>query len=56
MKRSLAALAVLVLLATLAGCGEDDGEATDPSAGPADPALVQTLVLTSAGGTVAPTA
>jgi hypothetical protein len=48
-------IAALVLLPLLAGCGDDDGGSTDRPAA-AEPELVQTLVLTSAGGEVAPTA
>jgi hypothetical protein len=55
MRRSLG---TLLLLAALAGCGEDP---QDPGLQPADPepsepGLVQMLVLTSAGGEVSPKA
>jgi len=46
---------LLVGLAALAGCGDDDGSA-EPSSDASEPELVQMLVLTSAGGEVSPTA
>jgi hypothetical protein len=51
-------LGTLLLLTALAGCGDDDGGTTDQPAPqePAEPGLVQMLVLTSAGGEVSPTA
>ncbi len=54
-------LCTLLLVAALAGCGDDDGGAdgdgsTRPSEEAASPELIQIVVLTSAGGTVAPQA
>ena len=59
MRRISRTLVLTSLLAgLLAGCGDDDGdEAKEPPAGQvAEPALVQTIVLTSAGGKVDPRA
>ena len=54
MRRTLCAL---LLLAALAGCGDDDGDGTsDPTPKAAEPELVQIVVITSAGGKVAPRA
>jgi len=53
MRKSFAALVLLPLLPLIAACGDDDNGADD--AGAAEPELVQVLVLTSAGGEVAPT-
>ncbi len=52
-------LSALLLLALLAGCGDDDGGTTTEPANEAttqapEPGLVQMLVLTSAGGEVSP--
>ena len=53
-------LCALLLAAALTGCGDDDGvdQSPDPvaDADAGEPELVQILVLTSAGGTVAPEA
>ncbi len=51
-------LCALLLLAALAGCGDDDGDGTvaGPDAEAAEPELVQIVVITSAGGKVAPRA
>ena len=58
MRRIFCALALAGLLTgLLAGCADDGGdEADDPPATAPEPALVQTLVLTSAGGKVSPKA
>ncbi len=58
MRRIICALALAGLLTgLLAGCGDGGGdEAEDPPGTAPEPALVQTLVLTSAGGKVAPKA
>lgn len=48
---------MLLLLAALVACGDDDGDGTsDPTADAAEPELVQIVVITSAGGKVAPRA
>ncbi len=51
-------LCALLLAAALTGCGDDEGvdQSPDPDADAGEPELVQILVLTSAGGTVAPEA
>jgi hypothetical protein len=54
MRRTFAALLLILLVPLLAACGDDDG--SDKSVTEPEPELVQTLVLTSAGGKVAPQA
>jgi hypothetical protein len=49
-------LLLLVGLAALAGCGEEDDGSAQATPDDAEPELVQMLVLTSAGGEVSPTA
>ena len=58
MRRFICALVWTGLLTgLLAGCGDDDGDqAREPDAAAPEPGLVQTIVLTSAGGKVDPTA
>ena len=58
MRRFICALVWTGLLTgLLAGCGDDDGDqAREPDAAAPEPGLVQTIVLTSAGGKVSPKA
>src|SRR5687768_11428644 len=62
MRRLLGMFPLLLALAVLSGCGDDEGTAGEPGSAAAEPEpepepepeLVQMLVLTSAGGEVSP--
>jgi hypothetical protein len=56
MRRFLGTLPLLLALALLSGCGDDDGTAGGPDSPEQEPELVQMLVLTAAGGEVSPAA
>ncbi len=48
-------LGVLLLMALVAGCGDDGGTPDQPTPPAPEPELVQMVVLTSAGGVSSPT-